>query len=876
MIKNIQYRGYTTSPEDYSCPDGDLAALSGITPEEEGLRAQQGDEDLFDLPKSLDLAYQHDTPDWHRYILVDRASGRLSWREPDGRTSTIQPTPELRPHSILSMGKTLIALCPDGIHYLLGTHDGYRYLGQGIPSIRLELSDYSKYIMGLPVASGEFKHQEPNYYHGLIARELNYESAEHDAERGKGSDPYLIDRVVYAPFTFPYLVRYALRLYDGSLVSVSSPILMNMPRQMPSMAFAETPQFGWRLFLRRSGLQWSFDGSRSIRDNLALWSDVVKSVDIFISSPIYTYDPNAKGELRETTPRLGDIARFVPELEIDPDLVSVMSSYNKTRIFVAPHKDRASIKKEIADASTFYLYCSIPLDRLTNDEAAQTHLAHFSEKRISLLSTQEQLSDSVRPDEALSAAGGFVYNARLNLWGIKRTIMPRAAAFPVLSFSSTLGRYTDGDVYFSIEREGRRSYYHAGKSKIPLSPSGDPYLPYLYCPSALCREAYIIIGSKHYLLPMKAHDFLSGAYFCSLGVMGALGDLLETYRVDASKQLDDRQLKDTPSLRSENQPGLVYTSRVNNPFAFPSSSVNVVGAGSILGLSAATRALSSGQFGQFPLYAFTSEGIWALEVSSEGTYRTKQPISRDVCVSPESITQIDSAVVFASSRGLMLLSGSQLVSLSDNIDDRRSASSKLDRTLASKIPQLGSLSTPDDDKPFRDFLRSARVAYDYPKGRIIVFDPNSNQPSYVYSLRNKQWSRGRGDLERAIPSYPNSLAMTKSGKVVDLAKETLIKGVKGTIVTRPLKLDLPDQLKTIDRIIQRGSFTLGKVQSILHGSNDLSNWQLVASSSTHILSGFSGSSYKYFRITLICDLDPSDYLWGCSVSYTPRYTDKLR
>ena len=87
-----------------------------------------------------------------------------------------------------------------------------------------------------------------------------------------------------------------------------------------------------------------------------------------------------------------------------------------------------------------------------------------------------------------------------------------------------------------------------------------------------------------------------------------------------------------------------------------------------MGISTAAKALSQGQFGQFPLYAFTDEGVWALEVNSSGGYSAKQPITRDVCISSDSITQIDTAVLFATDRGIMEISGSQTQCLTDIIN----------------------------------------------------------------------------------------------------------------------------------------------------------------------------------------------------------------
>ena len=119
-----------------------------------------------------------------------------------------------------------------------------------------------------------------------------------------------------------------------------------------------------------------------------------------------------------------------------------------------------------------------------------------------------------------------------------------------------------------------------------------------------------------------------------------------------SFDLSQLQPSSNPEISFQNK---IYTSEVNNPFNFPVSGINTLGVGEILGIASATKALSQGQFGQFPLYAFTNEGIWALEVSNAGTYSSKQVVTRDVCNNPAGITQIDGAIVFTTDRGVMIL-----------------------------------------------------------------------------------------------------------------------------------------------------------------------------------------------------------------------------
>ena len=141
----------------------------------------------------------------------------------------------------------------------------------------------------------------------------------------------------------------------------------------------------------------------------------------------------------------------------------------------------------------------------------------------------------------------------------------------------------------------------------------------------------------------------------------------------------------------------------------------------------------------------------------------------------------------------------------------------------------------------------------------------------------------QANIKEGLNSYPECLALTNANEIVNFSKEvgTSSESVtdehrKALLVTRPMKLDNPDVMKTVDTVIQRGKFHNGDIQSILYGSRDLQSWFPVWSSTDHYMRGFSGTPYKFFIIVLLCDLNKKDSIFGCTIQYTPRLTDKLR
>lgn len=176
------------------------------------------------------------------------------------------------------------------------------------------------------------------------------------------------------------------------------------------------------------------------------------------------------------------------------------------------------------------------------------------------------------------------------------------------------------------------------------------------------------------------------------------------------------------------------------------------------------------------------------------------------------------------------------------------------------------------------------MLYDYTHQRIFVYNVAQSY-SYVYSLKSKKWGIVHSNIQESINSYPNALALCLKqvaegvtiNCVVDFSvDDDAIENMQCVLVTRPLKLDAPDLLKTVGVIIQRGQFRHGSVKTILYGSRDLFNWHYIYSSQDHYLRGFRGTPYKYFRVVLICDLKQDESIFGCTVSFTPRYINQPR
>lgn len=697
-------------------------------------------------------------------------------------------------------------------------------------------------------------------------------------------------------FIYPFFVRYALRLSDGSHARISEPILM-----IPNSGYAPFISFnegGNKLYLYAfiADLQCVF--LNSIEEK---WKDFVSGVDVFVSEQVYPYNQGANFDASKN---LFSYALIRKENNINQvkgtsygyvEYQYAQAKYDlyeeARKIFqfgdldlrenwqiikIAPVENT---KEKLENVSQFYLAHSFNFDEIkyeVDDIGLDKYTTiKLKEGTLSSLVVRHPLSD----DDQLSNctflnAHLTTYNQRLHLFDYNlqhaKPTVPNRQNGQIYRYDS----YGYGELYllqvYIRTAQGERVVESAGDDADFNYSTDTPW--FFYPHNGAYKAVLYFKGTNNETniaaLNLKQHPILNGAYWMADTIDGSM---TITSVVDSDNavcaQVDD----------ISHYPNAVLQSNVATPFLFPSSLMTSLGVQKISALSSAAKALSQGQFGQFPLYAFTSEGVWALEVSSTGTYTAKQPITRDVCRNPNAVTQLDSAVIFPTDRGIMLLSGSQVQCISEAINSEYPFDVR-------KLPGFEKLHNmlnhkPSTDKclptlPFSEFLKQCQMIYDYVHQRIIVYAPNITY-AYVLSLKTKQWGMMFSNITSHLNAYPEALAVDANNNVLNFSVQK-DEAVKCLYVTRPLKLESANVLKTIDTLIQRGMFSKGNVSTVLYGSRDLQNWYLVWSSKDHYLQGFRGSPYKFFRIAGVASLSPDENIFGASVSFAPRQTNNIR
>lgn len=927
---NINLTGLSAVPSDYQCPDGELDISLNLLNEGSGLAPVLPPAPVFEMKNDSERPiFIHKTPDGYRNLIIhipaiNSSQGALYWLplsrdiEPAGKlpstADSIYITDCQRPKSIQALGNCIVLALDDSVSFILWRGDSYTALGPRpqLPVLQFGLQRACNLAESYTV-SAKVAHDEYAY----ISRFINGTEGRHPAskpatassgpssaidlvfkELSDGVYGHLFDSYTRAIESYgmlfyqPFLVRYAFRLFDGTYIWHSSPVLM-LPTTVPPLVDAASITYEEDTLNITSGYHGVnlFSLLYKIADKgvLSEWKDIIRSIDVFVSAPFYTFDQSKSvsgisklsfNKTKHTGGRRDDEQKdFVETKRLDgiyrvsskAQFLRVYTTDNDTKYWVFPRRD-SEILDDIRSCSQFYRVASLNIDEIT---AAGDFDALPIEDGVlpGTLPARPTLPDDLNSHHTIAPAHLFAYNSRLSMANLTVRLaqcpllasMLTASDSAVRTFAPTLEYRKDAASLIATRQA-------SSLDTIPTPSSQDPI--FFYIPDADASQLTLYDtdkadkGHETHTFRLQRHDFLNGAYYLGSFDIPVSSEAAEEYAPTLPQDA-------TPSVKRE---GSIYLSEVNNPFLFPALSATSVSA-PVLALSTAAQALSQGQFGQFPLYAFTSEGIWALELSSTGTYSARQPITRDVCINPEAITQIDSAVLFPSERGIMLLSGSSSSCISDRIFS----------DTASSVPQLPAIAriletsavdsrAVSQQKTFIEFLRQGAMAYDYLHQRIVLYNPTCHY-AYVYSLKTKLWGMMQSSIQYNLNAYPEALVILDRGNRDYVLADFSFHGAESSpvfLVTRPLKLDAPDILKTVRSVIARGLFKKGHVQSVLYGSRDLYNWHLVWSSKDHYLRGFSGTPYKYFRLALLGKLDAGESISGTSVEFTPRLTNQPR
>lgn len=844
---------------------------------------------------------------------------------------------------IESVGNTLIVSTSRSMYYVLHNNDGYTLLGNQIPSPPLRFpcsrTDFEKAGYSFNTQIDEnIQYVKTNGFSTATAATIPGSAFRSDEDfqaswSGKvmfnQSIKSYLKRMIEARQSYrrpwaPFFIRYAVRLYDGSHTRLSPPILIGAGKRCSWNLYTE-----YEPYLNRSNYIIELNAPLRVKVELPYydykgWSDLVQGIDIYATEPLKM--------------------PYVKTDEVDESYTAVKRLINRrvdgttenSHVFHDMEMEGGSSDEQIEEAllnlSLFYKIASYEVDANSKQKSIDDlitngdYIGFLSENNeencieyplIETLVAQDRLSDEYLSDHQMMGDRLMAYNNRLHLIGVN-TILSRG--YPYFN-SSMFFNPSSGEIPFcyriryyvnSSKRETKDESFRIGGSslnsadahyydgtvyllpRVDLSydEGGSPYIVFeeyfgwISYPDPRCSKVDIecyeceyvskgvvkvgaLVGRKS--MAMKEHPNLNVSYaFWGMGT--PLSSILDGSGSSLADESENRRIDESNK---------VIQSEVDNPFVFPAGN-RFSFSGSVYGIATTTKALSTGQFGQYPLYVFTSDGIWALETAADGTFSSASPLSRETCSSPDTITPIDQSIVFVTEKGVMLLQSSDIIELSRDMNGRHYSAEKQVKDLlaGSRWSQFSDILS--DDTAFMEFVSKSRIAYDYTGARLIFFSEEDPAYQYVYMIKTGTWHKQSiivsgtvPVLKRVLNSYPDCYisAAGSDGRSMLLNLSTPLDvrsrdRMAGVLVSRPFDLDNPDVMKVINRLRIRGNFSKGASKYIVLGSQDGINFK--------VLKSLRGGSYKLFRIVVLTDMYPDERISWIDIDYSVRFANRLR
>lgn len=896
--QSIAYKGQTARPDDYSSKDGDLALSLNLISEDGALHPLHEPQTLFTLPEGCRVVFVHATATYKHYIVAN-TSGQLYWIAGDTTGTVSQLNNQIGTisgaKSVTAVGNTLVVLTDTAMHYVLWKNNGYTYLGTHLPELDLSFGLQGEALFSSTselvftddeINSTSISVSTDGKSHIFVDQNQNVPKKINEAVLAT-INKFIADKSVNdGRFIFPFFVRYAFRLYDGTLTMQSAPVLMITSSGLAPWVYldiqGDTPISFVHFYSKVAAVVCDLDYAcvdETQKELLETWSDIIKSVDIFVSAPIYTYNQAGKIEgwaynypstdptdidatvlgytISKATPQW---VPSTPPVYEKRDVAPLFTLSGSICYYLLPRHSSDTVASSVADCANFYLLKSFNIE----DLATTRTKIDIPKDYLQSLTSRERLPDDYDSHDTLQPNYSFVNNSRLMLADMNKLLAEPSAAAACVPYVE--GNNHTVDMYVHVMQDGREIVIESRSSVLG---NGGVY-PYLYYPNANATKIEIetqgqgeLTPVNYYSLQLKRHSMLNGSYFFNDWIPAPS-------RINA--------IDTTTTDRTVRLPNKLYVSSVDNPFYFPVSGISTVGTGTIQALATVNEPVSQGQFGHSDIYIFTTDGLWVAKIMADGNLESINPVSQDVCTNPAAVVQLAKTVLFPTQRGIMAVAGSRIEPLTDTIDTDNPFNLAALPHLTDPNVLPAALGTPALPA-FQQFINGCKMLFDYQHQRVVVFNPAIDQAhrdtplypyAYVYSLRSKQWGMMQSGLTDTFNAYPDAMAM--SGNAV-VSLNTDITFENQLTVTRPFKLGLPDVLKTIRAMIQRGMFSRGHVKCILYGSRDLVHWYVVGSSMSEAIRRMSGSGYKYFRVAVLSTLAASETLTGATVEAVPKHTN---
>lgn len=834
--KIIQIKGITRNTDDGICPDGECMELINARLKNGSIEPIGKPILIKETKNTYKNIYYHTLA--KRYIGIT-SDGKMYEMPEDFSSETIMPG-DVKAKSIGFIGNTVSITTDEGIIYLLFRNGNYIYLG--------ELPDFPKMnikkILKLSFAEiNEISVLDTEVRYGNYLKVINQAN----------KDGYYCYSAAFCA---------AFRLFDGSYIKSTEINIIYL-----------TEKDSWTYNYNEPG------------------SSEVKEVTLTGGSSLTSFTQVNDAYKRAI------ILCFRPVFEFEEFDLSLWSDIIVgIEIFSTDNFRNVLNINSSSNISSFDKDCKSPIERASNINimynigSLKTSDKSFTTTDIDVsvdnLATMQKMVDSFSLHHKIFSERLYVYNNRLHLYQIKKNLFK--------GYKIVQG---DENYNFNIY-----TYIHASDGdKIVLRKEKGTYIPsFIMYPDS--RAYKIVINctntGKWISLLLEKSDYFDFSYYCKerIDVEKKTGCFEDISIEDFGSEQYSITETDTLDYSMQN---VMYVSNLNNPFFFPADQVYTFNT-SIIGILSNVIAMSQGQFGQFPLYVFTKDGVYAMSVGNGNiAYASQTPVTRDVCNNPDSICGLDKMVAFSTDKGLMVIDGNVTTLISEKMYGFLPSCS-ISSPIIPKILKVASMEDCISSVVFPDYLENSKVGYNYEANEIIVSNKEYSY-SYVYSIQTGEWHKISQKVESFVNSYPYTWALN-GNQILNL--NNIHRSIsKIAIITRPIKLgslkhkrilqtalrgivkrSLSDLYLRGEPVMFRGENVdiFSDVGMYILGSNDAEHFELISKKERmedirDLVTKMNKSKpYKYFMICLVGGVRTDVSINYIEMVIDESFTNRLR
>lgn len=333
---------------------------------------------------------------------------------------------------------------------------------------------------------------------------------------------------------------------------------------------------------------------------------------------------------------------------------------------------------------------------------------------------------------------------------------------------------------------------------------------------------------------------------------------------------------------------LTKLSELNNPLIFPALYTYPVGEGVINYLGVSSFPVSEGQFGQYPVFIFTSTGIYAANIGiGEVIITSVTPISTDIATSCPVTGH--NTLFYATPEGIYIIQGNQPQKISQPIEGYISPvpANDVGGRFAmycnnNQVSALGDILTNLSD--IRSHFNHVVLIYDSKNKRLIVSLPREGY-SYCFDIEEKAWYRLSEYYNYIVCDFPKLYSL-KENNLTDITFKKTTGSIDCHFHSSPFNINTNHRKKIKESLLQCLLYEDGGMFAAvaLFASNDGIHFTRITGNDRRtanindIQLTYMSASYKYFVLAFWGNLDISktNIIEAFNMQVEERYSHRLR